>query len=431
MVHQALIGSRGLCVFMLFVALCISNTSYAGLGEIHSYCVKLKLKEASGVPNDTVHKYKFVGSCELILETKSDGMINMKTIPVFAAAEWQLSTHTLHESYAVMGPVDFTYHYNDGDYGYNPVIHISTGKVSNIFKCTEDPVISSATCGLVAHDNKSNFQPFTDLATIKKLPLTKGITYLAEAAALSKQAANKPDTGKPPPPPPPNPQPTSSQPDEPKKKLQSLKLDAIKSAAPHKNKTSSGKSQDVPTQSRQGSSVTTRSSGSQQRAGLDQKEKPKVNYAAVKSAINAMLINVEGGDLVTNKKYLVSGGAVAARPVPGASGNAKQLFWGGGSVGAVLDLIINVPVAATYAVELYPTRAPDYGQVTVSVDGHDGPMRLENYSPHVMQSTPRQIGKFYIGKGERKISFMIVGKNASSSGYLFGIERIRLYPTGN
>ena len=89
-----------------------------------------------------------------------------------------------------------------------------------------------------------------------------------------------------------------------------------------------------------------------------------------------------------------------------------------------------MPAAATYAVELYLTRAPDYGQLKMQVDKKDVPFTIDAYAPKVMQPAPRQVGKFSLGAGQRYVSFMIVGKNAQSTGYFAGIDRVRLYPVG-
>jgi hypothetical protein len=365
--------SRWIILAALFLMLWMSNTCFAAIGEVYGDCNKLKLKKATGVPDGSKHHYEFSGTCDLNLETES-GPYFLKRIPAYAQADWNAATHTLQEAFAAMAPVNFTHSHKDGNTSYNDVaVHITTGKVQSTFKCTDDPVITEATCGLTAHTNKSNFKNFSFEPEQKSQPIVNRRATLAEATALSKQYANKPKSGTPPPPPP-KPQPNAN------------------------------------------------------------KDKPGKNYAAIKSAITAMLINVEGEEIVNNHKYQVNAGTVTVQGMSSfGSGwsNNRQLFWNGGSVGAVLDILVNIPVASTYAIELYPTRAPDYAQVKVQVDGHDGPVMLENYSPRVMRPTPRQIGKFYIGKGERRISFMIVGKNARSSGYLFGIDRIRLYPAGN
>ena len=76
---------------------------------------------------------------------------------------------------------------------------------------------------------------------------------------------------------------------------------------------------------------------------------------AVNSLHRGIVFTVEAEQLVKANKALVNGGKVAVQPMagfgPGWSGNA-QLFWSGGAVGAVLDLLVDVPAAATYAVEL-------------------------------------------------------------------------------
>jgi hypothetical protein len=146
-----------------------------------------------------------------------------------------------------------------------------------------------------------------------------------------------------------------------------------------------------------------------------------------------MLLNVEAEDLAGTGKFMVAGGKVATQPMGGfGSGwsGSSQLFWHGGSVGAVLDLVVDVPAAATYALELYLTRAPDYGQLRLQIDKKDVPGVIDAYSPKVMAPSPRQLGKLSLGQGQRHVSIMIVGKNAQSTGYLVGIDRVRLYPVG-
>jgi hypothetical protein len=159
---------------------------------------------------------------------------------------------------------------------------------------------------------------------------------------------------------------------------------------------------------------------------------PAVAKAAA-AVLQAKLLNVEGEDLAKAGRILVGGGKVAAQPMAGFgagwSGDG-QLFWSGGAVGAVLDLLVDVPAAATYAVEIYLTRAPDYGQVKLQVEGQEVAFTVDGYAPRVLAPTPRQLGKFSLAAGERKLSLMIVGKNPQATGYLVGIDRLRLYPAG-
>jgi hypothetical protein len=79
---------------------------------------------------------------------------------------------------------------------------------------------------------------------------------------------------------------------------------------------------------------------------------------------------------------------------------------------------------------LYLTRAPDYAQWKMEVDGQASSPAPDGFAPKVMPPGPMQMGKFSLNGGPRRISFMIVGKYAQSTGYLVGIDRIRLYPAG-
>jgi hypothetical protein len=139
----------------------------------------------------------------------------------------------------------------------------------------------------------------------------------------------------------------------------------------------------------------------------------------------------EGETFLTSGKVTVSGGNLMVQPMSafgqGWSDNA-QLFWGGGQGGAVLDLTLDVPTRAMFEVELHMTRAPDYGQLTIQVDGKNV-AQFDGYAPTVALSGPISVGTFDLGPGPRKVSFMIVGKNTKATGFLVGIDYIRLIKT--
>lgn len=145
------------------------------------------------------------------------------------------------------------------------------------------------------------------------------------------------------------------------------------------------------------------------------------------------LLEIEAESLAKANVVQVAGGQVRVQSMSGF-GNAwsggEQLFWSGGAVGAVLDLLVDIPVGSKYAVEAYFTRAPDYGQVKIEVDGKPSPVTFDGMAPAVAQTGPTQLGNFPLPAGQRRISFMIVGKHPQSSGYYAGIDRIRLYPAG-
>jgi len=146
------------------------------------------------------------------------------------------------------------------------------------------------------------------------------------------------------------------------------------------------------------------------------------------------LIEFEAEDLLKGNAVVVNGGNAVVQPMGAFAGSSwsggQQLFWSGGSVGAVLDLLVDVTVPSKYIVELYMTRAPDYGQLYIEVDGKPAPVGFDGMSPGVVQKGPTQVGSFAMQAGQHRISFMISGKNAQSTGYYAGIDRLRLYPAG-
>jgi hypothetical protein len=136
----------------------------------------------------------------------------------------------------------------------------------------------------------------------------------------------------------------------------------------------------------------------------------------------------EGETFLTSGKVTVSGGNLMVQPMSafgqGWSGDA-QLFWGGGQSGAVLDLTLDVPTRAMYEVELHMTRAPDYGRLKIQVDGKNA-AQFDGYAPAVAPSGPISVGTFDLGPGPGKLSFMIWDKNTKATGFLVGIDYIRL-----
>ncbi len=149
--------------------------------------------------------------------------------------------------------------------------------------------------------------------------------------------------------------------------------------------------------------------------------------------IRPALLEIEGEALVRAGAFQVAGGQVRVQPMTsfgaGWSGG-EQLFWSGGAVGAVLDLIVDVPAASQYAVEIYMTRAPDYGRVSFEIDGKPGAYVFDGMNVQVLATGPQQLGKFPLQAGQRRVSLMIVGKYKDSTGYYVGIDKLRLYPAG-
>lgn len=144
---------------------------------------------------------------------------------------------------------------------------------------------------------------------------------------------------------------------------------------------------------------------------------------------------IEAETLFAAGKVSVNGGTLGVQNMSqfgrGWGGNA-QLFWSGGSTGAVLEMTFSPSMPGYYDVYLHLTRAPDFGTVKTqiksttaywingaSVDGWDPVVKPPPASIPLWQSFP-------LVKGDNHLSLMINGKNAKSSGYLVGIDCIAL-----
>ena len=129
-------------------------------------CYSLKLKEATGVVS-VKHTYHFVGTC-------NDGN---RSFPAEAYVWWDRSNYTLNEDFRIIG----TY-VNQAGKAYS-------GHVQSWFRCNDDPlVVQSVACNPVGHNNQTGAK-FLSKPYAERRPITKGKTTLAEANALSMQAA--------------------------------------------------------------------------------------------------------------------------------------------------------------------------------------------------------------------------------------------------
>ena len=155
--------------------------------------------------------------------------------------------------------------------------------------------------------------------------------------------------------------------------------------------------------------------------------------ASVAAGLKARAVTIEAESLLASNLSTVAGGRVDVQPMagfgPGWSGDA-QLFWHGGAVGAVLDLLIEVPQDGAWIVEIDLTRAPDYGQLAFEVYQHAVRQPFDGYAPAVNAPVTLTLGTFAMRQGRRPLSLKIIGHHGASTGLLAGIDRIRLRHPG-
>ena len=95
------------------------------------------------------------------------------------------------------------------------------------------------------------------------------------------------------------------------------------------------------------------------------------------------------------------------------------------------EATLELPVTAngTYNLVVYYTTAKDYGIVQALVDGKPLGSPTDCYTVDVKAKGRVQIGQLDLTAGTHRITFRVVGKNASSSHYAVGVDAIGLEPT--
>lgn len=112
--------------------------------------------------------------------------------------------------------------------------------------------------------------------------------------------------------------------------------------------------------------------------------------------------------------------------------------WSGGKqllanarMGALVRFILMVDKGGTYALSLYATRAPDFGQVQVKLDGKPLGEPIDLYAATVLPSGAINLGSFELGAGAHDLAFSVIGKNAASKDYKFALDSYTLIAPGS
>ena len=103
-----------------------------------------------------------------------------------------------------------------------------------------------------------------------------------------------------------------------------------------------------------------------------------------------------------------------------------HLWWTLAKPGARLTLPIRVPSAGSYDLTGYFTRAGDYGNVRLRVNGRTLPTIVHAWAPNVSPTGPISFGRVPLRAGVNDVTVEIVGKDPQShgysDGYLVGID---------
>ena len=105
-----------------------------------------------------------------------------------------------------------------------------------------------------------------------------------------------------------------------------------------------------------------------------------------------------------------------------------QLFWREAKPGDFLEVAVPIEKSNNYSLEIQITKARDYANLQLWLDGKRIGPEIDAYSPNVIASGPLPQGVFHLEPGTHVVKFEIIGKNALSSNYFVGLDYILLKP---
>jgi hypothetical protein len=141
------------------------------------------------------------------------------------------------------------------------------------------------------------------------------------------------------------------------------------------------------------------------------------------------MVLMEGEHLLKDAQVTAGGFGVQAMAQFGSgwSGNA-QLIWKGTGPGGQLTIPVMVPSKASYIVQADLTKARDYGDLDLLVDGKKLGPSFSGYHPAIQPASPIRFGSLELQAGPHQLTFVVIGKHPASTNYFVGLDRIILIP---
>jgi hypothetical protein len=136
---------------------------------------------------------------------------------------------------------------------------------------------------------------------------------------------------------------------------------------------------------------------------------------------------IEGEKLLAGAK--ATGGRLEAQDMGNWEENwsaGGQLWWLPNRIGERLTLTLTAPEAGEYEIIGYFTKAKDYGDVKVSINDTALSPVISGYDPEVKPTGPLSLGRVALKAGANTVTVEVVGKDARSTGYLFGLDGVVL-----
>jgi len=105
--------------------------------------------------------------------------------------------------------------------------------------------------------------------------------------------------------------------------------------------------------------------------------------------------------------------------------NEQHLWWTDAGPGAELTVAFEAPEAGRRAVAVNLTKAEDYAQVQLLINGREAGGAIDLYHDGVTATGPIELGEFELEKGRNLLTIRIVGANeAAKKSYMFGLDYV-------
>lgn len=126
-----------------------------------------------------------------------------------------------------------------------------------------------------------------------------------------------------------------------------------------------------------------------------------------------------------------SGGNAAPQSMSGFTAGRwsgdEHLWWTGAKPGDTLELAWPVAAAGSYEVFVVLTKAIDYGEVQLYVNGTAVGGKIDNFNNGVVNTPPLSLGVHTLAAGEQRLKIQITGANPKAvKGYMVGVDYIWL-----
>jgi hypothetical protein len=108
------------------------------------------------------------------------------------------------------------------------------------------------------------------------------------------------------------------------------------------------------------------------------------------------------------------------------SGDA-ELWFGAGAAGDDFTVRFEAPLDGTYDLSAFYTQAPNFGIITLALDGREIGASFNGYHAAFLSIAPAvDYGSFALSEGAHTLTWKVIDREPSSSGFAAGIDALRL-----